>query len=60
MEDPTWPRRQQRLETPLPRLILEGRFPPKSVIPVEVDPVREPGVFHFGEGQGIRHEAETA
>src|SRR5574343_271734 len=31
---------QQRIETPRSRLILEGRFPPKSVIPVEVDPVR--------------------
>lgn len=31
---------QQRIENPLSRLILEGRFPPKSVIPVEVDPVR--------------------
>jgi ATP-dependent Clp protease ATP-binding subunit ClpB len=39
---------QQRIENPLSRLILEGRFPPKSTIPVEVDPVREPGVFHFG------------
>ncbi|MBG9387278.1 ATP-dependent chaperone ClpB [Caenimonas aquaedulcis] len=39
---------QQRIENPLSRLILEGRFPPKSVIPVEVDPVRDPGVFHFG------------
>jgi ATP-dependent Clp protease ATP-binding subunit ClpB len=51
---------QQRIENPLSRLILEGRFPPKSVIPVEVDPVREPGVFHFGEGQGSRREPETA
>jgi ATP-dependent Clp protease ATP-binding subunit ClpB len=42
---------QQRIENPLSRLILEGRFPPKSVIPVEVDPVREPGVFHFGNAQ---------
>src|SRR3954471_7223403 len=39
---------QQRIENPLSKLILEGRFPPKSHIPVEVDPVREPGVFHFG------------
>ena len=39
---------QQRIENPLSKLILEGRFPPKSVIPVDVDPVREPGVFHFG------------
>jgi ATP-dependent Clp protease ATP-binding subunit ClpB len=42
---------QQRIENPLSKLILEGRFPPKSVIPVEVDPVREPGVFHFGAPQ---------
>lgn len=39
---------QQRIENPLSKLILEGRFPPKSTIAVEVDPVREPGVFHFG------------
>jgi len=39
---------QQRIENPLSKLILEGRFPPKSVVPVEVDPVREPGVFKFG------------
>ncbi|MES2633945.1 MAG: ATP-dependent chaperone ClpB [Pseudomonadota bacterium] len=39
---------QQRIENPLSKLILEGRFPPKSTIPVEVDPVREPGVFKFG------------
>lgn len=38
---------QQRIENPLSKLILEGRFPPKSTIPVEVDPVREPGVFRF-------------
>jgi ATP-dependent Clp protease ATP-binding subunit ClpB len=49
---------QQRIENPLSRLILEGRFPPKSVIPVEVDPVREPGVFHFGQAAPAReHEA---
>jgi ATP-dependent Clp protease ATP-binding subunit ClpB len=51
---------QQRIENPLSRLILEGRFPPKSVIPVEVDPVREPGVFHFGQGQGSHREPATA
>ncbi|MBO9677767.1 MAG: ATP-dependent chaperone ClpB [Acidovorax sp.] len=39
---------QQRIENPLSKLLLEGRFPPKSVIPVDVDPVREPGVFQFG------------
>ncbi len=48
---------QQRIENPLSKLILEGRFPPKSVIPVEVDPVREPGVFHFGNAQPAPEEA---
>ncbi|MES2189760.1 MAG: ATP-dependent chaperone ClpB [Pseudomonadota bacterium] len=38
---------QQRIENPLSKLLLEGKFPPKSVIPVTVDPVRDPGVFHF-------------
>ena len=42
---------QQRIENPLSKLILEGRFPPKSVIPVEVNPALEPGVFHFGGAQ---------
>jgi ATP-dependent Clp protease ATP-binding subunit ClpB len=51
---------QQRIENPLSRLILEGRFPPKSVIPVEVDPVREPGVFRFGGVQQSPREAEIA
>ena len=49
---------QQRIENPLSKLILEGRFPPKSTIPVDVDPVREPGVFHFGGAQPA--QAETA
>ena len=39
---------QQRIENPLSRLLLEGRFLPKAVIVVDVDPVREPGVFRFG------------
>ncbi len=38
---------QQRIENPLSKLLLEGKFPPKSVIPVDVDPIREPGVFKF-------------
>ena len=38
---------QQRIENPLSKMILEGRFPPKSVVPVSVDPVRDPGVFKF-------------
>jgi ATP-dependent Clp protease ATP-binding subunit ClpB len=50
---------QQRIENPLSKLILEGRFPPKSSIPVDVDPVREPGVFHFGGAQPVPEE-ETA
>jgi ATP-dependent Clp protease ATP-binding subunit ClpB len=39
---------QQRIENPLSKLLLEGRFPPKSTISVGVDPIREPGVFSFG------------
>ena len=38
---------QQRIENPLSKLLLEGRFPPKSTIPVDVDPIRNPGVFRF-------------
>ena len=38
---------QQRIENPLSKLLLEGRFPPKSVIAVTVNPVLEPGVFQF-------------
>lgn len=48
---------QQRIENPLSKLILEGRFPPKSRIPVDVDPIREPGVFKF---EPAAHEAEAA
>jgi ATP-dependent Clp protease ATP-binding subunit ClpB len=38
---------QQRIENPLSKLLLEGRFPPKSTIPVDVDPIHAPGVFRF-------------
>jgi ATP-dependent Clp protease ATP-binding subunit ClpB len=38
---------QQRIENPLSKLLLEGRFPPKSTIAVDVDPIRNPGVFRF-------------
>ena len=38
---------QSKLENPLSKLLLEGRFAPKSTIRVEVDPVRAPGVFEF-------------
>jgi ATP-dependent Clp protease ATP-binding subunit ClpB len=44
---------QQRIENPLSKLLLEGRYPPKSVIPVGVDPVLNPGVFEFGEAQPL-------
>ncbi|KAF1043615.1 ATP-dependent chaperone ClpB [Xylophilus sp.] len=38
---------QQRIENPLSKLLLEGRFAPKDTIHVSVDPVRQPGVFAF-------------
>ncbi|MDM7941294.1 MAG: ATP-dependent chaperone ClpB [Hydrogenophaga sp.] len=40
---------QQRIENPLSKYLLEGRYPPKSAIPVDVDPVQNPGVFEFGD-----------
>ncbi|MGE8317367.1 MAG: AAA family ATPase, partial [Comamonas sp.] len=40
---------QQRIENPLSKLLLEGKYPPKSTIVVSVDPVRAPGEFHFGD-----------
>ena len=38
---------QQRIENPLSRQLIEGVFPPKSVIRVTVDPVLAPGEFQF-------------
>ena len=38
---------QQRIENPLSKLLLEGKFLPKDVIPVDVDPIRAPGQFTF-------------
>ena len=38
---------QQRVENPLSKLLLEGKFLPKDVIPVDVDPIRAPGQFTF-------------
>ena len=38
---------QQRIENPLSKLLLEGQFGPKDTVAVTVDPVQEPGVFHF-------------
>ena len=42
---------QQRIENPLSKALLEGKFPPKSVIRITVDPVRDPGVFHFSQAE---------
>ena len=38
---------QQRIENPLSKLLLEGRFSPKDVIPVDVDAIHAPGQFSF-------------
>ena len=38
---------QHRIENPLSKLLLEGRFGPKDVIPVDVDPIHAPGEFRF-------------
>ena len=40
---------QQRLENPLSKLLLEGKFIPKDVIAVDVDPIRAPGQFTFNK-----------
>jgi len=38
---------QQRIENPLSKLLLEGKFAPKSTIQVGVDPIQAPGQFSF-------------
>jgi ATP-dependent Clp protease ATP-binding subunit ClpB len=38
---------QQRIENPLSKLLLEGKFLPKDTIHVEVDPIQAPGQFSF-------------
>jgi len=38
---------QQRIENPLSKLLLEGKFMPKDSIHVNVDPIRAPGEFQF-------------
>ncbi len=38
---------QQRIENPLSKLLLEGKFAPKDVIGVDVDPIKAPGQFGF-------------
>ncbi|MFZ2739050.1 MAG: ATP-dependent chaperone ClpB [Burkholderiaceae bacterium] len=39
---------QQRIENPLSKLLLEGKYLPKDVIKVEVDAIHAPGQFSFG------------
>jgi ATP-dependent Clp protease ATP-binding subunit ClpB len=41
---------QQRIENPLSKLLLEGKFLPKDTIHVEVDTIRAPGEFSFVKG----------
>jgi len=41
---------QQRIENPLSKLLLEGKFAPKDRIEVDTDPVRNPGQFSFEKG----------
>lgn len=43
---------QQRIENPLSKALLEGKFPPKSSIHVTVDPIKDPGVFQFRLNEG--------
>ncbi|OIN90410.1 MAG: ATP-dependent chaperone ClpB [Comamonadaceae bacterium CG1_02_60_18] len=38
---------QQRIENPLSKLLLEGKFAPKATIHVSVDPIKAPGQFSF-------------
>ncbi len=38
---------QQRIENPLSKLLLEGKFSPGETIPVDVDPIQAPGEFRF-------------
>jgi ATP-dependent Clp protease ATP-binding subunit ClpB len=38
---------QQRIENPLSKLLLEGRFSPKETIHMGVDPIQAPGQFSF-------------
>ena len=38
---------QQRIENPLSKLVLEGRFMPGNEIEVSVDPIQAPGQFAF-------------
>jgi ATP-dependent Clp protease ATP-binding subunit ClpB len=41
---------QQRIENPLSKLLLEGKFLPKDTIQVGVDTIQAPGQFSFAQG----------
>ena len=41
---------QQRIENPLSKLLLEGKFSPKDTIKVSVDIIQAPGQFSFEHG----------
>jgi len=41
---------QQRIENPLSKLLLEGKFGPKDTIKVGVDTIQAPGQFSFVQG----------
>ena len=41
---------QQRIENPLSKLLLEGKFAPKDTINVGVDTIQAPGQFSFSQG----------
>ena len=41
---------QQRIENPLSKLLLQGKFAPKDTIAVGVDPINAPGLFSFAKG----------
>lgn len=41
---------QQRIENPLSKLLLEGKFAPQETIEVGVDPILAPGEFRFVKG----------
>ncbi|MBA3597873.1 MAG: ATP-dependent chaperone ClpB [Methylibium sp.] len=38
---------QRRIENPLSKQLLEGRFAPKDTVKVDVDPIQAPGEFRF-------------
>ena len=42
---------QQRIENPLSKLLLEGKFLPEDTVSVSVDPIHAPGEFIFTSTQ---------